>query len=415
MKALVLESSRTRRWLGWLGYWLVCLIITIFVGQEMLGVGLVTLLVAVILLLLGTASGRKFAARDLSLATGAIRIGTRTITAQQVLGLSSCRSEDGAYYELALQEHKAASPTLVRLENESDLQAVTRALAGGQSGTGAVTFFGLPTAASIQASAPALAALLGSAGALYVLMARGTSQLVPPVPALFTACATLFWALREARTRYVLSKSGLHVTDGKSRRWPSDAHGQYLPYGAISAIKPDGEVEFHPQLLHLQPFDGLRLNACGGGIGILGTSSGAHGSALIAQLADASRRARGEATLEEPSADVLALLRRNGRSIVQWQADLRNLPISAGAYRSAGISRESLWQVADDVDAPLDARMAAFKLLTEHPVEEDRVRIGELPLRTHTEGEKRLMLRIATGDWTTEDEEELARVEAAQV
>jgi hypothetical protein len=130
MKALVLESRRTRKWLGRLFYWLVCLIVSLAVGQEMLGVGIVALLVAVVLLLLCTASGLQFAARELSLNPGSIHIGTRTITAQQVLGLSSCRSEDGAYYELALQEHKAASPTLIRLENESDLQEVTRALAG---------------------------------------------------------------------------------------------------------------------------------------------------------------------------------------------------------------------------------------------------------------------------------------------
>lgn len=58
----------------------------------------------------------------------------------------------------------------------------------------------------------------------------------------------------------------------------------------------------------------------------------------------------------------VAMLERRGRDADAWHADLRALN-SAGGYRGPGIRIETLEAIADDDDAPRDAREAASLML----------------------------------------------------
>ncbi len=204
---------------------------------------------------------------------------------------------------------------------------------------GAAANLGVGLAASLPASC--FASLIG--GSLAVL-------LHPPSAALGFLVISLFIAFVVAAVQLLapplvaVGSDGLSVGDGR-RAW-------FVPFDEI------GAVEYGRGDLTLRLRDG-RVRR----ISTLGTRE-ARREALFARITAGVEAARAPLDLSTR----LTALDRNGRSVEEWRASLRQLAEARDGYRQTGLSRDEVEAALDDPRSGPDRRIgAAYALAAMDP------------------------------------------------
>lgn len=97
------------------------------------------------------------------------------------------------------------------------------------------------------------------------------------------------------------------------------------------------------------------------------------------------------------SADPLAALDRNGRTVAQWRADLAALAAASPGYRDAVIDRARLEALVADPATPLERRVGASLALAHAAPEAAPTRVRVAAEANVDPAERELLLRVADG------------------
>jgi hypothetical protein len=297
--------------------------------------------------------------QEIECVAGGIRLYGRLILAQQILGVSCSASSGG--YELAIQEQRRRPPTLIRFRSREDLEAAQASLAVGYLGRGYISFPGVADPFESDQQLVLAAFLVPFVG--LVLMSLSLSDVygggaAVEVAVLFNSLVGSLIALlgfRRSRPLFGLSQAGVHLDNADPgallgldpRR---NELGVLLPYQSIQTI------EANSASLALSAVRKRYL--CFSNSRWFGACSEDHLRSFAWQLNDAVRRTRGEGE-EHMLPDAVERLRRGNRPLAEWLGEVEALNLSGGGYRGQDLSRDELWRVAEDVDAPMDARGGA--------------------------------------------------------
>lgn len=246
------------------------------------------------------ASGAEVRVR---LEEGAVEVGEQELLAGEVTGLSIAKAERGV--SLAIARGKRL--VFLELERRADAARVARALGVETPWFGSIT---LPETSRLLAAMQAVIALaLLAAAPLYFLGATGAlSSAAKPLFGTICVAGTLVSALL-LTVRRVVPNQALSM-----RRTAWDRH--------VALHEAEGRFSEHAKV----------------------------GEGAEKELEDAAPLG--------PS-----LLARGDESRAAWLARLDALPAERGAYRGEALKRDVLWDTLGDAASPVDARVAAARIL----------------------------------------------------
>jgi hypothetical protein len=337
-------------------------------------------------------------ARDASVCVeaGAIEIRdagilNQRVRSSEVIAASTARKGAGATLAI-VRRGVSERPLLLDFANDSDLEAVRRALGLGHLGFGQVAWptpaRGTPLRGSGVLAFAWLMIALAAAGDAPVLSLALALVILPA-----TVIAVLVSCLSDPRSpRVALTPEGV-VTDF--------VVSGTLPYGNVvgAGVRADGVV----------------LATHAGSVEIpMHKSMAEEREHLAAQVLSAAARARGEGPAPPPLPASLARLAPRGESEREWLARVDAAAANIGAadaYRGADLNPKDLWSALENPDAPTRVRAAAARVLARVAPEEARTRVGQV-VASDRNAYTRACIRVALEDdieTAAQELEELAR------
>ncbi len=316
--------------------------------------------VAPLLLAFGFRPGPRTS--ELSIRPGEVRelgrMGLR-LRARDVLGMTTCLHEDG--YALSVQMRHDPAPHTLVLPDAETLDRVRQALGGGHDGTGVVAW-----------------PLQGDQRELGVLIAAGISSfLCMGVIGMALSFAVPFLRAFPKRASNVPSVALAEA--GLTWRWGGLV---VYPYAAIAQCSYQAASKC------------LMLVSTTGQQALIPIPHIGKEQAMVmaSQVNAAARRARGERVLRDSALDRVHALKRNqAEPIKSWLGRLEGLAASLNGdnYRSAPVSADDLWRIAQDPDESFEDRAGAGRVLLKAMGPDARVRVEEALANARTP-EKRI-------------------------
>lgn len=304
--------------------------------------------IAPLLLAFGLRPGARES--ELEITPGAVRERGRMglhLRARDVLGMTTCLHENG--YAITVQLRHDPAPHTIIVPDIETLDRVRQALGGGHDGTGVVAWplqrdqrdVGLLVAAGI--SSMMCMGVIGMALTAAIPFLRAFPKHAANLPSVALAEAGLTWRW-----------GGLVV----------------YPYAAIA------------QCTYQPASKGLLLISTSGQQALIPIPQLGMDQALVlaSQVNAAARRARGERVLRDSALERVRALRRNeAEPIKSWLGRLEGLAASLNGdnYRSAPISADDLWHIAQDPDESFEDRAGAGRVLIKAMGPGARVRVEE--------------------------------------
>jgi hypothetical protein len=321
-------------------------------------------------------------------------LGRRHLRAREVVALSTASSEDGGVaLALALDSvglGRTSRPLLLRVRETGQADEVCEALGVGRRGLGQLEWPTAPRANDRFERLGVWGLLLSSLALPLIRVAMHSEE------ALVMAGMVAFASLVMFLATVLQAKSApemLRMTPGGLDLSRSGSGWSEVPYDCIERVERTADgialtlAPPHPKIVipvAPGPFPG-RL-ACEDEI-----------DHIVAQIQDASLRARGFGRAERPLGEGVDELRRGGESVQAWLERLESFAVSAGegsAYRHEAVSPRDLWMALEDPDADPELRVAAARVLVRVAPEEARVRVATVAETVHDE-EMRHSLQLA--------------------
>jgi hypothetical protein len=328
-------------------------------------------------------------------------LGRRQLRAREVIALSTASGQEGRV-ALALSLSSAGlgrttRPLLIEVSETEQADIVCDALGVGRRGLGQLEW---PTAprSNDRAERLAVAGLLLSSIALPLIRLGSRSE-----EALVLTGMTLFASLVLFLATALQSKAPPPALRLKPESLDLSQTGcgwAEVPYDCIERVERTDEGI---ALTLSPPHSKILIPVAPGPFAArqAGEDEMAH---VIAQIQDASLRARGFGRAERPLGDGVDELRRGGESVRAWLERLDGYAVSLGkgsAYRHELVSSHDLWQALEDPDADAELRVAAARVLVRVAPEEARLRVATVAETVHDEDMRRGLVMAA------EDEESL--------
>jgi hypothetical protein len=156
----------------------------------------------------------------------------------------------------------------------------------------------------------------------------------------------------------------------------------FVPYGDVTSIERDGAVT-------------VVKRSSGGDVRLV---SALHADALAERLREGLEAFR----RGESAGDIAALVAQQGRSAIEWVRGLASL-LKGGDYRTANVTPDALWRIAEDPAAHASARAGAAAALRPSLDDQGRARLrvaAEASASPHV----RVALETVAAEGTTDDD-----------